>query len=206
MKTKKIILLTLSFILTVSINAQDFKFGVTGGMNLNSITNNENKIGYNVGVKGEYFFKEDKGLYLDMGIMVTNKNWETPYYYNIEDNSASRWNANPHYLNILIHIGYMMPLSKKVSVFVNAGPYLGIGLFGKYNMTTGNTNTTVANNIFNDYLKRFDYGIGGKIGIEYAKHIQLSVGYDWGLKNLKTNMYPMDYKNRSFEISCTYIF
>lgn len=55
MKTKKIILLTLSFILTVSINAQDFKFGVTGGMNLNSITNNENKIGYNVGVKGEYF-------------------------------------------------------------------------------------------------------------------------------------------------------
>lgn len=175
-------------------------------MNLNSITNNENKIGYNVGVKGEFFFKEDKGLYLDMGIMVTNKNWETPYYYNIEDNSASRWNANPHYLNIPIHIGYMMPLSKKVSVFVNAGPYLGIGLFGKYNMTTGNTNTTVANNIFNDYLKRFDYGIGGKIGIEYAKHIQLSVGYDWGLKNLKTNMYPMDYKNRSFEISCTYIF
>lgn len=100
----------------------------------------------------------------------------------------------------------MMPLSKKVSVFVNAGPYLGIGLFGKYNMTTSNTNITVANNIFNDYLKRFEYGIGGKIGIEYAKHIQLSVGYDWGLKNLKTNMYPMDYKNRSFEISCTYIF
>ena len=85
MKTKKIILLTLSFILTVSINAQDFKFGVTGGMNLNSITNNENKIGYNVGVKGEYFFKEDKGLYLDMGIMVTNKNWETPYYYNLPE-------------------------------------------------------------------------------------------------------------------------
>lgn len=82
MKTKKIILLALSFILTVSINAQDFKFGVTGGMNLNSITNNENMIGYNVGAKGEYFFKEDKGLYLDMCIMVTNKNWETPYYYN----------------------------------------------------------------------------------------------------------------------------
>lgn len=203
---KKIFSLLIVLTCILSVNAQDFKFGVSGGMNLNSITNNENKIGYNVGVKGEYFFKDDKGLYLDMGIMLTNKNWETPYYYNNGDKSATKWSANPHYLNIPIHIGYMMSVSKKFSVFVNAGPYLGLGLFGKYNMTSSNKNTTVADNIFEDYLKRFDYGIGGKIGVEYAKHIQLSAGYDWGLKNLKTKTYPMDYKNRSFDISCTYIF
>lgn len=203
---KKIFSLLIVLTCILSVNAQDFKFGVSGGMNLNSITNNENKIGYNVGVKGEYFFKDDKGLYLDMGIMLTNKNWETPYYYNNGDKSATKWSANPHYLNIPIHIGYMMSVSKIFSVFVNAGPYLGVGLFGKYNMTSSNKNTTVADNIFEDYLKRFDYGIGGKIGVEYAKHIQLSAGYDWGLKNLKTKTYPMDYKNRSFDISCTYIF
>lgn len=73
---KKIFSLLIVLTCILSVNAQDFKFGVSGGMNLNSITNNENKIGYNVGVKGEYFFKDDKGLYLDMGIMLTNKNWK----------------------------------------------------------------------------------------------------------------------------------
>lgn len=63
---KKIFSLLIVLTCILSVNAQDFKFGVSGGMNLNSITNNENKIGYNVGVKGEYFFKDDKGLYLDM--------------------------------------------------------------------------------------------------------------------------------------------
>lgn len=108
---KKIFSLFIVFTCIVSVNAQDFKIGLTGGINLNSITNNKNKIGYNVGVKGEYFFKDDKGLYVDMGIMLTNKNWETPYYYdNKNDKSAKKWSANPHYLSIPIHIGYMIPV------------------------------------------------------------------------------------------------
>lgn len=204
---KKILCLFFTLIYITALKAQDFRFGIIGGVNLNSVTNENKKTGYNVGFKGEYFFKGNEGFYLDMGIMLTNKNWESPYYSYNKDDYATKWSANPHYLNIPIHIGYMMPVSKKVSVFVNAGPYLGAGLFGKYTTTsTNNKNTTVANNIFKDYLKRFDYGIGGKIGIEYAKHIQLSIGYDWGLQNLKTKMYPMDYKNRSLEISCSYIF
>ena len=203
---RKIFLPIVVLFCVFSVNAQNFKIGVSGGMNLNSITGNENKIGYDVGVKGEYFFKYDEGLFLDMGIMLTNKNWETPYYYNIEGNSARKWSANPHYLNIPIHLGYMMPLSKRISVFVNAGPYLSLGLFGKYIMVSNDKNITVADNIFKDYLKRLDYGIGCKIGVEYARHVQLSIGYDWGLKNLKTKMYPMDYKNRSIDLSCTYIF
>ena len=73
-------------------------------------------------------------------------------------------------------------------------------------MTSNDKNTTVADNIFKDILKRFDYGVGGRIGVEYAKHVQLSVGYDWGLKNLKTKEYPMDYKNRSLDVSFTYVF
>ena len=43
---------------------------------------------------------------------------------------------------------------------MNAGPYWGVGLFGKYTMTSGDKDTTIAENIFKDYLKRFDCGIG----------------------------------------------
>ena len=99
---------------------------------------------------------------LDMGVMLTNKNWETPYYAHIgdKDKLGNMWSANLHYLNIPIHIGYMMPVSKKISLFMNAGPYWGVGLFGKYTMTSGDKDTTIAENIFKDYLKRFDCGIG----------------------------------------------
>ena len=93
--------------------------------------------------------------------MLTNKNWETPYYAHIgdKDKLGNMWSANLHYLNIPIHIGYMMPVSKKISLFMNAGPYWGVGLFGKYTMTSGDKDTTIAENIFKDYLKRFDCGI-----------------------------------------------
>ena len=31
---------------------------------------------------------------------------------------------------------------------MNAGPYWGVGLFGKYTMTSGDKDTTIAENIF----------------------------------------------------------
>ena len=125
---KKHISLLIALTGIISLNAQDFRFGITGGMNLNSITNERNKVDYN---------------------LKANK-----------DKLGNMWSANLHYLNIPIHIGYMMPVSKKISLFMNAGPYWGVGLFGKYTMTSGDKDTTIAENIFKDYLKRFDCGIG----------------------------------------------
>ena len=88
------------------------------------------------------------GKHRIMPISEIKTNWETCGVQNL------------HYLNIPIHIGYMMPVSKKISLFMNAGPYWGVGLFGKYTMTSGDKDTTIAENIFKDYLKRFDCGIG----------------------------------------------
>ena len=143
---KKHISLLIALTGIISLNAQDFRFGITGGMNLNSITNERNKVDYN----------------LKANISSKKINWETPYYAHIgdKDKLGNMWSANLHYLNIPIHIGYMMPVSKKISLFMNAGPYWGVGLFGKYTMTSGDKDTTIAENIFKDYLKRFDCGIG----------------------------------------------
>ena len=62
------------------------------------------------------------------------------------------------------------------------------------------------NNVFNDYLKRFDYGVGANIGVQVCKHVQISVGYQWGLNNLKGKDNSMDYKNRSLEVKLGYMF
>ena len=40
--------------------------------------------------------------------------------------------TNPYYLDIPIHFGYRHSITRKVSVFAEAGPYFSIGLFGKH--------------------------------------------------------------------------
>ncbi|MBO5611415.1 MAG: hypothetical protein J5918_02335 [Prevotella sp.] len=48
--------------------------------------------------------------------------------------------------------------------------------------------------------KRFDWGLGGNIGVELFNHYQLSVGYDWGLKEILGKYTCM--KNKTFMIFC----
>lgn len=94
-------------------------------------------------------------------------------------------------------------------MFVNAGPYFNIGLFGKATETITANNGTVSqkttSNVFSDKMcNRFDWGLGFRAGTEITRHVQLSIGYDWGLKNI--NKSGVDSKNRTFVASCAYMF
>lgn len=63
----------------------------------------------------------------------------------------------------------------------------------------------VSDNVFSDkILNRFDWGLGVRAGAEIARHVQLSVGYDWGMKNI--NKMGPDSKNRTFTASFAYLF
>jgi hypothetical protein len=56
-----------------------------------------------------------------------------------------------------------------------------------------------------DCMKRFDVGIGAKIGAEFAKHYQISLGYDHGLNNVFKDTDESS-KNRNFTVSVAYMF
>lgn len=223
----KKILLTLLFILPfyMAAKAQDFRVGVTGGYNLSSPSAYQSQSGFHAGVKGELGLPQvAKGLYLDFGLMLSSHGWENPgYYYNANynpsagngsGNSSPNYSSNskytPYYLNIPVHIGYKFSAGRNVSLFVNAGPYISIGLFGKATETIfpdegAVTTRTAANNVFSDkMLNRFDWGLGFRAGIEIVRHVQLSIGYDWGMKNINKN--GVDCKNRTFVVSCAYMF
>lgn len=208
--------------------AQDLRIGLTGGYNLASPTAYDSKSGFHAGVKGELELALTlKGLYLDFGVLLSSQPWKSlGYYYNgsqqfsynMEGNSSSiasprygsEWKSTPYYLNIPIHIGYKFPTGKNVSVFINAGPYLNVGLFGKVEetVTTDKGETTVktaSNNVFKDKMQeRFDWGLGFRAGMEIARHVQLSVGYDWGRKNIHNS--GVNCKNRTFVASVAYMF
>lgn len=46
----------------------------------------------------------------------------------------------------------------------------------------------MASNVFGDkMLNRFDWDLGFRAGTGISRHVQLFIGYDWGMKN-KTSM------------------
>lgn len=223
---KKILLtMFLASAFSMAGKAQDFRVGVTGGYNLSAPSAYDAKSGFHVGLKGELGLPQvTKGLYMDFGLMLSSHGWKSAgYYYNGGYNRsteavpgtpssgyASDWECTPYYLSIPVHVGYKFPAGRNVSLFVNAGPYFNIGLFGKAKETitpdNGKATTyTRADNVFSDKMQeRFDWGLGFRAGVEIRRHIQLAIGYDWGMKNIYKK--GVDCKNRIFTVSCTYMF
>lgn len=186
---KVLLLMAMLTIGLASINAQDnLRWGATVGMNSSnfSITGFDSKIGFHAGVKAEVGLPQiSEGVYLDMGALLTLKGAK------IDGGSAASIKFNPYYLEIPVHIGYKYAVNENFAIFGNAGPYLAIGLFGKakaegdildeYEFDDNSTNV-----FGDDAMKRFDFGLGLKAGVEFSQKYQISIGYDWGLvENIK---------------------
>lgn len=156
-----------------------------------------------LGVKAEVGLPQiSEGVYLDMGALLTLKGAK------IDGGSAASIKFNPYYLEIPVHIGYKYAVNENFAIFGNAGPYLAIGLFGKakaegdildeYEFDDNSTNV-----FGDDAMKRFDFGLGLKAGVEFSQKYQISIGYDWGLvENIKDS----GNKNRNLMISLSCFF
>lgn len=184
---KKLFTVLALALVTLTISAQDFKkfrFGPTAGLNVSTVTNNPggaNKVGFNVGVRGEYNFSNN--WFATAGLQFAQKGYK----------DALGDKLNPYYIEIPIHGGYRYSINDDFSIFGEFGPYLAVGVAGKRN----------GQKIFDQPgVKRFDFGVGLGIGAEYKK-FQLRIGYDFGL--LKTNDWGGN-KNRNLYINLGYMF
>lgn len=139
MKKGSLLLLCLCLI-TLATNAQSFRYGVIGGINLNKPAGDTgadgSKVGLLLGAKGELDLPMiAKGTYLDFGLQISAKGYKSSIFMDA-DNNHVKWERNINYLNIPIHIGYKITCGKALSLFANAGPYMGIGLWEKSNPIT----------------------------------------------------------------------
>ncbi len=208
MKKLFITMCLLSMISSLSY-AQNLRYGFTGGVNLSKPTGDVEPDGVRegllLGVKGELKIPAIKGLYTEFGLQLSTKAHKSGLVIGFE-NEYLQSTTDINYLNIPIHIGYKIKCSESISFLVNAGPYFGVGMWGKQKFYRDEKKYHSASDIFSgEYgYKRFDYGCGFNIGVEYAKHFQLTLGADWGLKDIcKKSSYK--YRNRSFTISLGYI-
>ena len=196
---KKFFAVAILALATLSMNAQDFKkfrFGPAAGMNISKIGAASSKIGFNIGARAEYNFSDN--FYLGSGLLFTQKGFK-------ETAEAQGYKAtvkaNPFYIEIPINAGYRYNFSEKFSLFGEVGPYIGIGIAGKYKETLETpTDTQSASVNFFPGGKRFDFGIGFAAGCEFSK-FQVRVGYELGLTKVLG-----DGKNKNLFVGVAYMF
>ena len=190
-----------------SVNAQEsLRWGITAGMNVSNIkvSGFDSRVGFHAGVKAELGLPQvTEGAYMDFSALLSLKGAK------VDGGALGSIKLNPCYLEIPVHIGYKYAVNDNFTLFANAGPYIGIGFFGKLKTTGEITNElessigTSSENIFgDDGFKRFDLGLGLKAGMEFSKKYQISIGYDFGL----TETSDAGTKNRNLMISLGFMF
>lgn len=212
------LLLTLLLIITLPLAAQNFRIGATAGVNLNDPQIVESKMGFSVGAKGEFGFKGlSEGWYMDAALLLESHAWKCTFWGpGFPTYKWLRQTVTPWYLNVPVHVGYRFPVSQNVKLFVNAGPYMAIGLFGKMKhdavMLDGKIKKgTLLDNVFTSEYpsggkaqNRFNWGAGVRFGVEIMDKYQVVLGYDRGL-----NRFSYDFgisRTNLFSVSAAYMF
>lgn len=222
---KKFFIGALMATVAVGAGAQGMRYGIEGGLNVSSPMNADGtKCGFNIGVNAEYGFQS--GWFLSGALKLSSKPFsikESYYAGDFWDGGLSgdgfemrtKFNITPYYLNIPLHAGYKMALGDNLNLSLSAGPYFGIGLWGKgtaivdikgdapagVDVEPGKYKT---DNVFKDSgMRRFEIGVGVKAGLEFKDHYRLSVGYDIQLNSMVKSD---DYYNQVVSVSVGYMF
>ena len=179
MKKLFLTLCGLSCLLAQSVMAQDSSVEVTAGMNLSSMSELDSKIGFHVGVRVDKQLPTlFNGAYINGAALLSLKGAEKDL------GDALNMSCNAYYLEVPIHFGYKHAFNESISAFGEFGPYFAFGLFGKTKLESMGDDAKVDTFSDDGGVKRFDFGLGLRVGVEFNKRIPLSVGYDFGLINV----------------------
>lgn len=199
------------------LTAKSQKVYVQGGVNLANISNSssgatqDNKmlVSFNAGILARFgiseIFDVETGLVLDGRGSKANT-----FFGNGTDDNYIKTKFNPFYLELPLHAVVKLPLADKANVFIFAGPYVAMGMFGKYTVKTnllGNESTTSGDIKFDNddpftseqegaaynKIKKFDYGVNGGVGVDLGS-MMIKAKYGLGMAKINS-MESDDQKN-----------
>lgn len=178
-------LVALALLVSAGASAQmPISFGVKAGANLSNFGGKDAgddldaKVGFNVGVTAD--INVAPSLYVLTGLELTTKGAK---YEESILGEKFEVTMNPMYLQLPIHLGYKLEIAPETNLIFRAGPYLAYGLGGKVTVKAGGEKED--GDFFGDDEdqnggKRFDFGLGGGVGVEFGK-ISATLGYDFGM-------------------------
>lgn len=202
---KKLAMGMLVLFVCSNLNAQ--LFYLQGGVNLANITKtneghtekNNLLTTFNAGFMGR--FGLSKTVDLESGLLITGRGAKAESYFN-GGNDYVKSTFNPLYLEVPLNVIVSVPLQKGSSFFVNAGPYVAMGIAGKSKtdskigpLTSSSSKsikfsnddpfTSQQDDAAYDKLKRFDFGMNLGAGFQLSKMI-LKVNYGFGLAKINS--------------------
>ncbi|MEO7767556.1 MAG: porin family protein, partial [Ferruginibacter sp.] len=203
---KKLLAVSLLTAMGIGVKAQ---FYIQGGLNLANITKtNDGQTSknnllptFNAGFMGRFGLSETFDL--ESGILLTGKGSKAQTYFtSASDDNYVKTKFNPVYIEVPLNAVLKFPLEakSKSNIFINAGPYIAVGVFGKSKvdqkilgiaaMSSSNIKfsnddpfTSEQDDAAYDKLKRFDYGINLGGGVDCGKLI-LKANYGIGLAKI----------------------
>lgn len=215
-----IILILLSTRILYAQEYSDFQFGIKVGgnlysssMNIENIADKKLKVGYQVGLFGEYAFSES--FYLHSGLFFVTKGVKIK-----GSADASSWSQSIglQYLQVPLLATYKFELVSDTKVFFNVGPYIAYGIGGKSTRRNKFTDATrsdekVELNSFGDNrMKKMDFGLKYSVGLEFER-ILFEWSYEFGLMNIENNDNKINslfdnkhYKNKGLSLAVGYKF
>ena len=160
------------------------------------------KAGFNLGVRGEYMLPSCYGVFVNLGVNYTMKGAKMDVAASLPDDYSCTVKYRPCYIEIPLHVGYRFNVLDNLGVFADFGPYFAIGVNGKEKTEfEGDAVEDYSKKFFRNSkmilgeIQRYDFGLGFRVGAEYANHHSLNFSFDWGL----TDMYRDSYRREFFE-------
>lgn len=214
MKTIKIALPFLAFMLLGSASFAQTTFGIRAGVNFSNINgrdDNDDKLdykitpGFNVGVNAEIPVAED--FYFQPGLLFSAKGAKVP-----EEGFGEEAKIHLGYIEMPLNFLYKPALGKG-KLLLGFGPYIAYGVTGKVKSTESDNEADIVFKKLPDnpdgdklYLKPFDAGANVLFGYEFANRLSAQLNAQLGLANF--NAYDTDAKlmNTVFGISLGYRF
>ena len=185
---------------------------VRGGVNISSMAHRANgkpvsldirnpKAGWHVGVVDEILLVDDMPLYLDLGVMLSNKGvryvsegWMEGTSYAVSSKNVKQYGIG--YLQFPVCASYHLYFGD-FALQPYAGLHYDVGLWGRYVESTTvnckqnselNSKSKDVLNIFeNGTFRRSDFGVMLGVGVTYQERYYLGVSWDDGLCNITKN-------------------
>lgn len=184
---KKILTLCVALLATMSLSAQDLRWGPTGGINFAWVkvagNSSDCYLGFNAGVKAEY----DMAQYITDGFLL-----DARLVYNLKGGRWAGVHQNLGYLQLPINFTYRYDFGGDIKAFAGLGPYFGLGVVGQNVEKVDGAK--IKSKLFGDVYNRFDFGLNYNIGVEMWDTWQFFVGFEHSFINIAKSPYMDDSK------------
>ena len=166
------------------------------------------KAGFNLGVRGEYMLPSCYGVFVNLGVNYTMKGAKMDVAASLPEDYSCTVKFRPCYIEIPLHVGYRFNVLDNLGVFADFGPYFAIGVNGKEKTEfEGDAVEDRSTKFFRNSkmilgeIQRYDFGLGFRVGAEYANHHSLNFSFDWGLTDMYRDSYRREFfKENGFEL------